>query len=72
MVHHTEDGVIHLEVTRSERSRWLARYWGPQLEGSWKFRSFRGAERWLKRSFTELFPEHCCGDECREVRGGRA
>lgn len=64
LMHQTVIGPIHLEVTEAGGGRWLARYWGQQLEGRQEFGSFRQAERWLWRCFAELFPEHRCGREC--------
>lgn len=64
LMHHTVMGPIHLEVTGADGGRWLARYWGKQLEGCQEFGSFRQAERWLRRCFAELFPNHRCGRQC--------
>jgi hypothetical protein len=64
LVHHTENGPIHLEATGAWEGRWLARYWGKQLDGSRDFASFDQAESWLLRCFAELFPDHRCGRRC--------
>ena len=64
LMHHTEDGPIHLEVTGADEDRWLARYWGQQLDSSQEFGSFGQAERWLRRCFAELFPKHRCERRC--------
>jgi len=64
LMHHTEDGSIHLEATGAAGGRWLARYWGKHLDGSREFASFGQAERWLRHCFAERFPGHRCGRRC--------
>jgi len=69
--HQTKAGPVRLEVRRGGSGRWLARYWGEQLEGGREFRSFKAANGWMRRCFQELFPEHRCRRGCREVAGKR-
>jgi hypothetical protein len=64
--HQTKAGPIHLEVRRGGSGRWLARYWGEQVEGGREFRSFKEAKGWILRCFQELFPEHRYGRGCSE------
>jgi hypothetical protein len=63
-VHATEDGLISLELRALPGDRWSARFCGQELEGQAVLASPREAYRFLRRSFTEMYPEHLCNSRC--------
>jgi hypothetical protein len=63
-VHDTEDGMIYSRATREGR-KWIARHWGPQLDGMRVCRTMREANAYLEESFSEMFPEHRCTERCQ-------
>ena len=66
IVHDTADGMIYSRAERRGR-KWLARHWGPQLDGGRECDTMREANEFLIRSFTEMFPEHRCTERCRNI-----
>ncbi len=62
--HDTRDGPIRLRASRSDQGRWIARFWGRQLEGAREFRSLKAANEYLLRSFAAMFPGHRCTSRC--------
>ena len=64
IVHDTADGMIYSRAERRGRI-WLARHWGPQLDGGRECDTMLEANGFLIRSFTEMFPEHRCTERCR-------
>ncbi len=63
-VHATADGAITLEIRALPESLWSARFHGHNLEGRSVLESPREACSYLRRSFSEMFPEHLCTAEC--------
>ena len=63
-VHFTSDGPIYLRVTRLATGELMARHWGKDLRGGKLFKHVSAAKRYLTASFTQMFPEHTCGDQC--------
>jgi hypothetical protein len=63
VVHDTADGMIYLKAEKQGR-KWIARQWGPQLEGMRECRTMREANEHLVASFGQMFPEHRCTDRC--------
>jgi hypothetical protein len=63
IVHLTEDGPVRLAVKRTGRAGWSASFSGPSLEELRQFNSL-AANRYLYRSFAQMFPEHRCGGGC--------
>jgi hypothetical protein len=66
--HATSDGSISLELRALPGSRWLARLCGEKFEAQAVLASAREAYRHLRRSFSEMFPEHLCSPECGPAR----
>lgn len=62
-VHDTEAGPVHLTLIKAE-SRWIARFWGANLEGMRLFGDAREATRYLSDCFSEMFPRHECTPHC--------
>jgi hypothetical protein len=56
--------MIYSQATRQGR-KWVARHWGPQLDGLRECRTMREANEYLETSFAEMFPEHRCTELCR-------
>jgi hypothetical protein len=63
-VHLTVDGAVTLEISALPESRWSARFHGRHLEGQTVLESPRDACSYLRRSFSEMYPEHLCTAEC--------
>jgi len=63
-VHLTVDGAVTLEISALPESRWSARFHGQHLEGQTVLESPHEACSYLRRSFSEMFPEHLCTAEC--------
>lgn len=63
-MHETEDGPIHLQVTKAPGRGWAARVWGCQLQGVGTCRSYAQARRLLLKCFAEMYPKHRCGKGC--------
>jgi hypothetical protein len=70
IVHLTEDGPIRLAVKRTGRTGWSASFSGPSLEGLRRFSSLAAANRYLRRSFAQMFPEHRCDGGCAPTLEG--
>jgi anti-sigma factor RsiW len=66
--HATGEGLVSLELSALPGSRWLARIRGGELEAQAVLASPREAYRHLRRSFSEMFPEHLCSPECGPAR----
>jgi hypothetical protein len=66
--HDTEDGMIVSEVHRVGRGKWLARHYGPQLDGGKLTKTLREANTYLLESFKLMFPEHVCTLRCQPVQ----
>jgi hypothetical protein len=64
VVHDTADGMIYSQSTRNGR-KWIARHWGPQLDGMRICGTMREANEYLETSFSEMFPEHRCTERCQ-------
>jgi len=62
-VHDTEAGPVHLTLIKAE-GRWVARFWGENLEGMLVFGDARDASRYLGDCFSEMFPAHQCTPRC--------
>lgn len=62
--HSTADGPVTLEIQRLPEGKWTARFSGPGLEGQTPAASPREAFAFLRRSFSEMFPEHLCSPAC--------
>lgn len=62
--HDTADGEVLIEATRMHAGEWVARYHGAHLDGTATFTSLREAFRFLRRSFSEMYPEHRCSRRC--------
>jgi hypothetical protein len=65
--HETEDGLIVSRVRRVGRRKWLARHYGPQLDGGRETQSLPEANAYLLESFEQMFPEHRCTAKCRSL-----
>lgn len=63
-VHYTSDGPIHSRVTKLQSGLYAARHWGRRLEGGKQFQTRRGAQAFLIRTFSQMFPEHTCTKRC--------
>jgi hypothetical protein len=63
-VHETEDGLVHLEVRKSPPRCWTARFWGREVEGYMRAKSFTTARETLLRCFADMYPQHCCTAHC--------
>ena len=63
-VHHTRDGPICLRITKLRSGGFFARHWSKNLEGGKEFRTRRGAQAYLARTFARMFPEHTCTARC--------
>src|ERR1039458_6567261 len=61
--HDTADGFIYSRVERSGR-KWIARHWGPELQGARECRTMREANEHAMAAFREMFPEHRCTERC--------
>lgn len=66
--HDTADGEVSLEATLSRGREWIARFHGAHLDGVETFTSLREAFRFLRRSFTEMYPEHRCTRRCGRLQ----
>jgi hypothetical protein len=64
VVHDTGDGLIYSRAERLGR-KWIARHWGPQLDGMRECRTMREANEFLEASVFEMFPEHRCTERCQ-------
>ena len=64
IVHDTADGLMYSRTERRGRV-WIARHWGPELEGMRVCRTMREANAFLEASFLEMFPEHRCTELCK-------
>jgi hypothetical protein len=63
-IHDTEDGPIHLLVSSDKKGAWIARHWGHQLAGIRLYKTLAAANRGVRQTFRELFPEHVCTRRC--------
>jgi hypothetical protein len=63
-VHYTSDGPFYSRITKLRTGTFLARHWGPSLEGGKEFRTRQGAKAYLARTFSRMFPEHTCTARC--------
>jgi hypothetical protein len=64
-IHHTTEGVVHLQVTRLEQGGWSARLFNAHLKALRHFEAPEAAYSWLVASFAEMFPGHRCTSLCR-------
>lgn len=62
--HKTDKGTVHLEARR-QAGTWVARFWGPELQGWNRFNSASEACCYLQRWFSRRFPGHRCTAACR-------
>ena len=63
-IHDTEDGQVHLWASSDDEGGWNARFWGRELAGARHFDTVAKANAYLRDSFTEMFPEHRCTEQC--------
>jgi hypothetical protein len=63
-VHDTEDGLIRLELQTLPGSKWAARFWGENLEGTAVLMSAGEAYGHLRRVFGDMYPAHRCTSRC--------
>jgi hypothetical protein len=63
-VHETDDGPIRLEVRAASQGKWTARFAGERLEGSAEFPLVTEAYLYVRRGFSEMYPEHVCNQGC--------
>jgi hypothetical protein len=67
-VHITEDGPIYSRATRLTTGFVIARQWGKELDGMRMCGSIAHAQKYLNKSFSEMFPEHSCDSRCGGVQ----
>ncbi len=65
--HATADGPVILELRSLPESKWSAWIHGSRLDGRAHMGSPHEAYAYLRRSFTEMFPEHLCDEGCGPV-----
>ena len=65
-VHITEDGPIFGTMNCGGEGKWIARYWGRQLDGGRILDSAKEANDYLTVFFRQRFPQHVCSEQCRE------
>jgi hypothetical protein len=63
-VHETDDGPIRLELRAAPDGKWTARFTGERLEGSAEFPLVTEAYQYVRRGFSEMYPEHVCNPGC--------
>jgi len=68
-VHYTSDGRFYSRVTKLRTGTFIARHWGRSLEGGKEFRTRRGAQAYLARTFHRMFQEHICTARCGATNG---
>jgi hypothetical protein len=66
-VHHTRDGSFYSRITHSHNGSFVARHWGCQIHGGWRYDDLAAACKYLADSVAEMFPEHWCTEECIEA-----
>jgi hypothetical protein len=66
IVHDTGDGMIYSR-TMKDGTKWIARHWGEQLAGMRDCTTMKEANAFLIASFTEMFSEHRCTENCRVI-----
>jgi hypothetical protein len=64
LVHYTNAGPFYSRITHLRTGIFLARHWGTNVEGGKEFRTRRGAQAYLDRTFSRMFPEHICTAWC--------
>lgn len=64
LVHHTDDGLVHLLVLRDRDGGWRGTIFGDELACARSFEKLADANRYVQKSFKEMFPEHCCTSAC--------
>lgn len=67
LVHQTEDGPVHLWASADKQGGWKARIWSRQLAGAHRFETMAEANRYLRDSFAQMFPEHLCAGGCQSL-----
>jgi hypothetical protein len=68
-VHYTSDGPFYSRITKLRTGSFIARHWGRSLEGGKEFRTRKGAQAYLARTFSRMFPEHACTARCGATNG---
>ncbi len=63
-VHVTGDGRVTLEIRSLPESTWSAWIHGSHLDGRAQTGSASEACAWLRRAFSQMFPEHLCDSGC--------
>jgi len=63
-IHYTHEGPFYSRITKLHTGAFFARHWGENLEGGKEFRTRRGAQAYLARTFARMFPEHTCTARC--------
>ena len=67
-VHFTADGPVYSRATRLATGKVIARHWGQELDGGRDFWDVSAARRYLRESFSQMFPEHQCNHNCGPMR----
>jgi hypothetical protein len=63
-IHFTEDGPVYESATRLSTGKVMARHRGQNLHAGKTLGSFSAAKRYLRESFSQMFPEHTCDGLC--------
>lgn len=63
-LHLTDEGLIEVWIEKTPQGRWLSRRQGRFYDGGVDFAMKVDALRESVDSFTRLFPEHKCGEDC--------
>jgi len=63
-LHSTADGPIQIWVEKTVAGKWLSRRVGPDVDGGLEAESRSEALLDAFQSFSQLFPEHRCGEGC--------
>jgi hypothetical protein len=66
-VRQTQDGPFYSRITRLRDGSYVARHWGCQIHGGWRHGDLAAACKYLADSVAEMFPEHCCTEECTDA-----
>src|ERR1051326_8297907 len=67
LVHLTEDGPVHLWVSSDNQGGWKTKIWSKQIAGAGRFETLAEANRHLRDSFAQMFPEHTCSAGCKSL-----
>lgn len=63
-LHATAEGPVQIWVEKTTNGRYLSRRVGAHVDGGAKLTNEKDAVIEAMQSFWEMFPEHCCSEDC--------